>query len=1264
MRQRSATDTPSVPARAAVDTNVFELGEIKLLQWRTYAVRQADGKLSQRSDAGMSGEWTESEQIVTSPEGVDAFGGLAQFIKQQNALYAWEKSVSSEEPFYRLWVFSVNESQRLPADDTVSHDTLDVESGEWTVSSQEQLAPRIQSHLFRALNLFTTKQLVIRGEFHLERECFVPNDAKFVYHCPSLTKINHFDIYLNEEFPTPAFQIHFQLLQPSVLLCMNVEMMSFDLGDQVDSELGDAVSSWQRLMGLPGTNDHSMVDVWHLDEGLAPRIVSETKHADVYPRFRAMARRSKRRKGEDGEDAGDGDESGKNTDDNDDEGDDDDDGANDGDDSAPRRSTSSKKKRKKPAADVAENDESITPISPDTHINTPEASGPIVRITFPHGRDSSLHSDPDVHHYKRRRRRTKHSQDTLSQHSRLSLTFTSNSASESYSKLPQPSSSTPKELLRRLSGSVRHVETNGFTSDAQSSGSKKTDAKPALSLAVSLVASLTQDEKQEALDTKPVKTHPLLEAMSAYVEKEMLPARSVPSGNDFVRAVPNDPSLSPTLTNKSISRGSGSVEQFRSAFQSDRFKKWIIAYYPRDYRRSKRYQRREHERRLLLDFDQDKLEQYNQTLAFKTAHMESRWRIRDDEIRLGVHLAALDALTPWRHTSGDSTTRWKAFYANAKRPLDNQDSSMLRRRLLPYFQLVQGSIKGKIDEAVVGDDDEVGEIREPWMGLEDYVIKRLRWQDQGGSAGTARTIGSEPLLCASTVDSVIDVDASMISEFQLRGFNPVPGPKPVDYVIVCPQTPSEWLGTLTLSYLTSFRSTYTQCAMGDQVPVDISRVQGTVDVSVDTTSGVLLVGCAMSSDDAFAPYRQAGELLRPVISQGVKRTQAFARSAVANVVYLVAPFRRSDMKHKTWLLGAFARGLFGEDTANSFDWLQSITVELLYLEDLYEVVVDTNPYALVPAAFALYNRVSEQVNLKPIDRPAGDDHAPEAPATGKSRYLSERVYHLAEKKSDESSENAVAAPSSRIHVGYAVSGDKRWVVSSYADAVGSVLETKMIELHDSDLKNALLRMVTYGLEFAALFGASATLVVTRFGNTNETVVDDEMLAWQRLQEDAVYHETRGRYTSLVPRILVAHASFLSQDQVQVGAVAETTVIHREQDGVLVMPRDDSASRRERSRVSGAAWLNATDTAVHTGTVLIRMQILETMSAANTPASTAPDDLDAILSEFWELSFLTMHPVTLSRHSPLPLHLAAVDTMKSELSQLEMQLTTDPWTLRR
>ncbi|ETL46718.1 hypothetical protein L916_03446 [Phytophthora nicotianae] len=1266
-------------ARSApmLTTNCFALCELLSLQWHVYSVAPVEetGKKKTNSKKAAKSGPKQTEDAALSI--------FHQRLQQRNAVCVLNEAKQKEEdttpPSSELWVFIVNGMQSaVPVEPPTG--VCETATGSWS-DSTTSLDKTIQKQFFAALGSVLSKKLVAQEEFILTDDGFYePNDAKFVFRCPSLTKLNHVEVYLEEEIPVPVFQLHFQLFEPSHLLTVTLDVVRRDgaltsLGD----ELGDPRCSWERLMGLPSQKDHSVVDVWHLKDGLVPRIVAETKYTDVSPWFRAVSKRRHRRRMDDSDGSGHEDEVKKdeNEEDAEEEEEDNNQEAEVETDELLRRPVATgaaKAKRKRESADSTENDESFAPVSPDTHVNTPDATGPIIRMTLPHDDELQLHVDSEVRRFKRRRRgyKVKAGKDTT-----FSLTFGPVKANGT-----GPNIKTEPSVLSNNGVKGPALNPAQLFSMARASLSKseptitrpKHDTKP-LSVAVSLVESLSHNEQQEALDGRPVKTHPLLQALQDYVDDEakMMEERLTASVSAKVKFLPNaeafmPPPLRATVGRLSINRAT--AEQLRLRLYSDRFKFWRSEYTKLQYPKN-RQQKKEQRRRLLLDFDEAAFEEQARQESLRLWSDSDCFKLRDAELSLGIQMSASDAMVTWRQEPNGIET-WSAHSNLQVTTANSAEKDEVADRVQPYIQslilLLKKRDKNESDVRKAGRDRR-------WMSFEDYTQAPTKTSDV---RRIERVRVEEPRICVSTLESSYHVEPAIISEYLLRDLHPVAAPKPVDYVIVCPQSPSQWLASLALSYFTCFRSMYAQCHMGDLAPIDLSSVGGNHYANVDASNGLLLVDCAESMKDPFANFRAAGKVLNPVLSSGaIKKTQAFSRSAVGNVVYLVAPFRRSDVKHKMWALGAFSSGLFGtQSIAEVNGWKDSVTIEMVYLDDLYEVEVNPSPFMLMPNCFGLYDRVCENVNLKPVD--GGSSGA------GRSRFLCERLYHLADWRTDASTvdqEGEKELP--YVYGGYLLSEDRKWIACSCTDAVGSVLETYMISVKEDDkgLENALVEMMLKMLQFFSLFGDKSVLVVTRLTLSGASMDDQEQSAWEQLRSNRLETLIPSAYRPLLSCVLLVQLTAASYDEVQLREDPSSTALYVSDNlgFAVITPRENTAARDSSRAVyftGSDAW--KTTTLLHGQHTLARKRearvlkvtlvhiLLEEDTASKdgeVTESASPSMMTAILRDFHAQSYLTMHPITMERQSPLPHHLAAISKISRELQVLETQLTTDPLQMR-
>uniref|UniRef100_H3GVB9 MID domain-containing protein n=1 Tax=Phytophthora ramorum TaxID=164328 RepID=H3GVB9_PHYRM len=1099
-------------------TTTFALCELLSLEWHVYATKKTTKR------AAKSG---------TKQADDTALASFSQRLQQRNALCVLQGTPSE------LWVFIANGMQSgVPVEPPTG--VAETDTGSWTHSA-ESLDKTIRQQFFAALASVLSRKLLAQDEFVQSHDGFYePNDAKFIFRCPSLTRLNHVEVYLEEEFPTPVFQLHFRLFEPSNLLTVAVDAVRRDgtMNGAVDVELGDPRCSWERLVGLPSQKDHSMVDVWHLKDGLVPRIIAETKYSDVTPWFRAVSKRKHKHRMDDSDDNGNEDEAKK--DENEEDADDDDDDTNqeaevEADEllRRPVPGGSMKSKRKRDSADSTENGESFAPTSPDTHVNTPDATGPIIRMTLPHDDELHLHVDSEVRRFKRRRRGYK---AKAAKGSAFSLTF---EPVKAYGTGRSATKSAPPALG---SNGVKDavLDPTQLFSMAKASLSKsgptftkpKNEAKP-LSVAVSLVESLSHSEQQEALDGRPVKTHPLLQALQDYVDDEakVKVEESLTSNvSRKVKFLPNAEAFIPPTLRATVGRLSvnhATAEQLRLRLCSDRFKYWQSEYRILQYPKNGRQQRKEQQRRLLLEFDENAFEEYTRQESAKLWNDPDRFKLRDGEISLGVQMAASDAMVTWRQEP-HGIKPWSAHTNLQVTAASAVEKNEMVDRVQPYLQsltsLLKKEDKNEIEVRKTGRDRR-------WMSFEDYAQAPTQSIDVAAKRIECVRVEKEPKVCVSTLESSYHVEPAIISEYLLRDLHPVAAPKPVDYVIVCPQSPSQWLASLALSYFTCFRSMYAQCHMGDLAPVELGQVEGNRYARVDASNGLLLVDCAESMTDPFANFRAAGKVLNPVLSTGaIKKTQAFSRSAVANVVYLVVPFRRSDVKHKMWALGAFSSGLFGTDNiADVSGWKDSVAIEMVYLDDLYEVEVNPSPFVLMPNCFGLYDRIGGLVRSLRAKKVRRSDH------TFMAGTCSQKTLNAA--SFDE------------------------------------------VQLRENPSSTALY--VSDNLGFAVISPQESTAA----RDSSRAVCFTGSEAWK-----------------------------------------STSLLHAQH----------TLSQKREARVLKVAL------------VLALLEEDTDSKDGEVTESAPPSTMTAILRDFHAQSYLTMHPVTMERQSPLPHHLAAISKMNREL----------------
>ncbi|CAH0482143.1 unnamed protein product [Peronospora belbahrii] len=1262
-------------------TTTYALCKLISLQWHVYSLAPLDdGSVRKKKTEIKKGPKGSCEARETEETALTVF---FQRLQQRNVvcvlLDAQKYTTSSVVPSTssgELWIFIVNGMQNGTAFEPPTG-VREIQTGSW-IKDTKPLNTVAQKHFFAALTLVLGRILLAQDEFVLTDDGFYePNDASFIFRCPSLTRLNHVEVYLEEEFPKPAFQLHFRLFEPSDWLTVAVDIVTKEglmASDSVISaELGDMRCSWERLVGLPTQKDYSMVDVWHVKDGLVPRIIAETKFADVVPLFSTISKRIHKWKTDD--DEGSENEEDVKKDENEEDADEDEVDNNQEADvetdellRRPETGGAVKTKRNRDRADFTENDETFAPTSPDTHVNTPNAAGPVIQVMLPHDDDLHLRVDANVRRFKRRRR-------GYNGKAADNLGF-------SLAVGPVKRNSTgfvakPESLALASTGVKEIAYDPGQLSCIVKSGPvtrPKIDAKP-LNVAVSLVESLSHNEQQEALDGRPVKIHPLLQALQDYVDDEAkanIEASLTSIASAKVKFLPNSDAFIPSplrLTVGKLSINRATANQLRLHLCSDRFKYWRSEYTKLQYPKNSRQQKKEQQRQAFLAFDQVAFEERAHQEAVKLWRSSDQFKLRDDEIALGIQMAASDAMVTW-HQEPDGIQEWSAHSNLKVTTASALEKGETLNRVQPYLQSLLLLLKKEDkNEVEVGK----GKCARRWMSFEEYtqVSTKLR--------GTKRIkcvrVEEVPKLCVSTLESSYHVDHAILSEYLLRDLYPVAAPKPLDYVIVCPQSPAQWFASLALSYFTCFRSMYAKCHMGDLAPTDLGEVEGNRYVSVDPFNGLLLVDCAECMLDPFANFRAAGKLLNPVLLSGtVKKTQAFSRSAVASVVYLIVPFRRSDVKHKMWILGAFSSGLFGmENIADVSGWKGCVTIEMVYLDDMYEVEINPSPFMLMPDCFGLYDRVCENLNLKPADGVSS--------CASQSRFLCERLYHLADWRADALDENTQGqAERPHIYGGYLLSEDRKWIACSCTDAVGSVFETHMIPVEDgSDLENALLTVMLKMLQFLALFGEKSALVITRLTSMSgaSCLNNEEQAAWETLRSNRLEELIPVAYTPLLSCVLLLQLNTASNEEVQLRENPSSAALYVSDNlGFAVMAPQERTAACDSSRAvlctGSDAW--KTTSLLHDQHTLAQkrearvlkvtlvLALLQKDSNTENGRVTEPAPasmMTAILRDFYAQSYLTLHPITMERQSPLPHHLAAISKMSRELQVLKTQLTTDP-----
>ena len=118
------------------------------------------------------------------------------------------------------------------------------------------------------------------------------------------------EVYWEEEFPTPAYQLHFGLFELSNFPTVAVDVVKKRMlsGIKRCDECGSGRHEMFLKASCRFTNAEGPFDggcmARHVKNGMVPRIIAETKYADVAPLFQTNSKRTHKRKTDDGEGSG------------------------------------------------------------------------------------------------------------------------------------------------------------------------------------------------------------------------------------------------------------------------------------------------------------------------------------------------------------------------------------------------------------------------------------------------------------------------------------------------------------------------------------------------------------------------------------------------------------------------------------------------------------------------------------------------------------------------------------------------------------------------------------------------------------------------------------------------------------------------------------------------------------------------------------------------------------------------------------------------
>jgi hypothetical protein len=1246
------------------------------------------------------------------------------------------------------------------------------------VNSREQVTSQVLSLFFQSVENLLSKKL-LQGEFFLQDDGFFSvNDPQLEYLAPSLSRLNDYEEYLKETLPIPSFQLHFDLKyhDSKMILMVGVDMAlkekdAYQEGD----EIANPLRSWDRLFKLPSIDyPCAMIDVWHIDDALAPRIVAQTKYADVVPRFRHIVKKSKKKLGSEAEPgaAEEGKEEGAKTgeqhDDEDDHaGDDDEEEFDNGSGALVVRKMGQGKKRKRNKENNKDNEESMAPVSPDTHVNSPsagfDANGnelgrSMIVVTYPKehhesNRKTWLRSDPGVHHYRKPKLKKKNREV-----SNL-VTFSSfNSVGGSSFSALEGQESLQKNVPI-ISHKLNSASRNSLNSNSLIDGGNELNvpqqqkaeligrhisATSSNSISPSTVVQGMLEHKKTKLVVTPNgndflldgwgmgldPVHPVLKALAAEVDKDMT---NFGHGNAKEnQAITASKAECNVVSNASMYLSSNStvpeykyltrsiIEQVsRQHLLSDQlqqkldiYSKDLTWYGPTIKNGLDAHKSQQNQQRLLLSFEPQQL--------LADHPLEDRKNvIRDEEIEIGLKLSAKDALVQScrgkESCSRIATRTWLMEEVIGKRPTEaalESDRNRLAGRILSYIDMISSYLQAKghkkFKELTFG---------RKWLTLAQYAA--VVSNDAGNMVEKSH---APPDLSISNTDSCFSVPACYVSEWIYRDFHPVSAPKPVDYVVICPSSPKEWLGSLTLSYVQAFKSMYTQCRLGDQLPIELKHLVNNPSVQIgDSTHGLMLVNCSTSQDDTFQTYRKAGEMLRSLIGPNAKKNQAFGRCAIANVIYLVAPFRRGDVKHEMWIRGAVARGLgfdLNSKDIGSTGWQGSIVFEIIFLDELYRVGLTASSlggFALMGDCMALYDKVYEKINLQPCSNTTVNN-TNTLTENDRARFICERIFHLANGETTHSKDGEDIEPgeeqsnknnsSIQAHVGYTISTDGRWLLICFADRLGSVLESHIIDLHDGNTQEDIEIGWNKGflfaweriLSFYALFGEKGVLILSK----KEEITQKEQETWSNLAEKTFGEKdldpNLSKYASLIHQFclveVIALRTVVERPQLSNHCASQRVQIRYQEDGLrqtrittpmqslhgrepvrksfIVFPMDANSKVRSgmivttpHEKLPGTRVTAMLNTRCFGGYCKKREELTFRVDCIKTfgPKEEKEEEeetkvkwtMKELLENFVDLSWLTIHPVTLERASPWPLHLATVQVMETNVNVLGQQL---------
>lgn len=1089
--------------------------------------------------------------------------------------------------------------------------------------------------------------------FSQEAFCVVPTQLptfeyrRFVRHHVFQT-----EVYLTEpHLPLPVFRFHFQIVNFGNIaqIRMNMEMCirqleatNKDVEDRERSldHLGNPKSAWLRLMGLPPASKPEIVDVWHQDGVLPARIAAQTKFTSVHPQVHIQSRSDFKSELDDiglKEDRimlaimqeSDSDVTDEEQDSI---------GANEEDgreveelnlDTKNRSSTLRRQKR----STKATSNDLYHPVTPDVHVNSPSSNAPLVVLSLV----------------------------------------------EEEEPKQQPISSLDVHFFRKKKSASLYREPLKIESDPAMN-----PASPRAFQGAPYAISPEQEKCKPLFPSSWQEKDPLLTALAtrAHDELTLVPSRLHPSTDDeqayddrykatrYRDAHPNKM----LLHSKSLhlAQNAKAIQDFLSYGLHPGFKRHHI--------------RKEERRMAELLFEKDKdrmlcsMEEYKLT-KWKSTDEESAHQCRDWLLTLGLHLACSDALVGWDQSphaircwqtaSSSSLGFYGGTHSMRLTAMGNREKRIWSDRLACYINEYQASLASNC----IDDETEEGAASlTSYMSLSQYFASTTDGMTKNPLCGL-----STPTFTFANASDTFELPVYAVAEWCLRDLHPVSVPKNVNYVIICPQSRSEWLATLTLSYIASLKQQYTNAHLGTQKGIEMKTLYGDLSVSVDHGNSMLLLNASPKTSDPFESFRVAATKLHTLLYGQAPPKD----NTMSTVIYVVAPFRRGDIMHKCWLLGSLGYGLrtgnsrlcieeSPQQLADSSLYRGSVTIALVYLEDLYDTCIEANPFSTLPACFGLFDRITESVQLTPMSNSTHKRHP--------TRHIAERLYHLGTASKDELPVVMYGAYT------YTSTG---FLLCSCVDPLGSVCEVFAITTACEDNEMTRIRQA-FGrwLDFFALFGNKGLLVITNLYEQEVSKAVKERELWRQ-----VLGSEASSPSTLSLEIVYIDVLEIPRSRIQLCDRLEKSIkcLELNQKDCRapfawdVVFADDT--------VRGYLVLSSTEPAHHHGShsQLARSTAIDRGSACYERPQDCPDYRDdiilemkvqmhfpedrsgtkgerkkgneamskvmhCVLRDFASLSYMTIHPVTLVRQSPYPLHVAALDKLKRETITLTDQIS--------